>query len=65
MVSTRIRGLSYFDIAGEAEVPFFIISGSEFVELFVGAGAARVRDLFEQALAKRAPSGLGKSPTNC
>ena len=35
-------------VAGEAEVPFFIISGSEFVELFVGAGAARVRDLFEQ-----------------
>ena len=40
--------------AGEAEVPFFIISGSEFVELFVGAGAARVRDLFEQAK-KKAP----------
>lgn len=36
-------------VAGEAGVPFFIISGSEFVELFVGAGAARVRDLFEQA----------------
>merc|ERR1711968_86442 len=41
-------------VAGEAEVPFFIISGSEFVELFVGAGAARVRDLFEQAK-KNAP----------
>ena len=41
-------------VAGEAEVPFFIISGSEFVELFVGAGAARVRDLFEQAK-KKAP----------
>jgi ATP-dependent metalloprotease FtsH len=41
-------------IAGEAGVPFFIISGSEFVELFVGAGAARVRDLFEQAK-KNAP----------
>lgn len=40
--------------AGEAGVPFFIISGSEFVELFVGAGAARVRDLFEQAK-KQAP----------
>ena len=36
-------------IAGEAEVPFFSISGSEFVEMFVGVGAARVRDLFEQA----------------
>jgi len=36
-------------VAGEAGVPFFIISGSEFVELFVGAGAARVRDLFEEA----------------
>ncbi len=41
-------------VAGEASVPFFIISGSEFVELFVGAGAARVRDLFEQAK-KKAP----------
>ena len=41
-------------VAGEADVPFFIISGSEFVELFVGAGAARVRDLFEQAK-KKAP----------
>jgi len=36
-------------IAGEAEVPFYSISGSEFVEMFVGVGAARVRDLFEQA----------------
>ena len=36
-------------VAGEAAVPFFSISGSEFVELFVGVGAARVRDLFEQA----------------
>ncbi|WP_026731936.1 ATP-dependent zinc metalloprotease FtsH [Fischerella sp. PCC 9605] len=36
-------------IAGEAGVPFFSISGSEFIELFVGIGAARVRDLFEQA----------------
>ncbi len=38
-------------VAGEASVPFFSISGSEFVELFVGVGAARVRDLFEQARA--------------
>ncbi len=38
-------------VAGEAEVPFLSISGSEFVELFVGIGAARVRDLFEQAKA--------------
>ncbi|MGL5873638.1 MAG: ATP-dependent zinc metalloprotease FtsH4 [Xenococcaceae cyanobacterium] len=41
-------------VAGEANVPFFSISGSEFVELFVGAGAARVRDLFEEAK-KKAP----------
>ncbi len=55
-------------IAGEASVPFFSISGSEFVELFVGIGAARVRDLFEQAK-KQAPciafidelDALGKS----
>ncbi|MGB3391562.1 MAG: ATP-dependent zinc metalloprotease FtsH [Pseudaminobacter sp.] len=39
-------------VAGEARVPFFSISGSEFVEMFVGVGAARVRDLFEQARAK-------------
>ncbi|MCH8939497.1 MAG: ATP-dependent zinc metalloprotease FtsH [Chloroflexi bacterium] len=36
-------------VAGQAEVPFFSISGSEFVEMFVGVGAARVRDLFDQA----------------
>jgi cell division protease FtsH len=36
-------------VAGEAGVPFFSISGSEFIEMFVGVGAARVRDLFEQA----------------
>ncbi|WP_247218160.1 ATP-dependent zinc metalloprotease FtsH4 [Synechococcus sp. C9] len=41
-------------VAGEAKVPFFSISGSEFVELFVGVGSARVRDLFEQAK-KQAP----------
>lgn len=39
-------------VAGEASVPFFSISGSEFVEMFVGVGAARVRDLFEQARQK-------------
>jgi cell division protease FtsH len=39
-------------VAGEAAVPFFSINGSEFVEMFVGVGAARVRDLFEQANAK-------------
>ena len=55
-------------VAGEAKVPFFSISGSEFVEMFVGVGAARVRDLFDQA-SKQAPcivfidelDALGKS----
>ena len=42
-------------VAGEANVPFFSISGSEFVEMFVGVGASRVRDLFDQAK-KNAPS---------
>lgn len=58
-------------VAGEANVPFYSISGSEFVELFVGVGAARVRDLFEQAQ-KHAPcivfidelDALGKSRGN-
>ncbi|GEA28815.1 ATP-dependent zinc metalloprotease FtsH 4 [Microcystis aeruginosa NIES-4325] len=58
-------------VAGEAGVSFFSISGSEFVELFVGAGAARVRDLFEQAK-KKAPciifidelDAIGKSRAN-
>lgn len=39
-------------VAGEAKVPFFSLSGSEFVEMFVGVGASRVRDLFKQAAAK-------------
>lgn len=42
-------------VAGEAKVPFFSISGSDFVEMFVGVGASRVRDLFEQAK-KNAPA---------
>ncbi|NLB89704.1 MAG: ATP-dependent zinc metalloprotease FtsH, partial [Clostridiales bacterium] len=42
-------------VAGEAKVPFFTISGSDFVEMFVGVGASRVRDLFEQAK-RNAPS---------
>ena len=42
-------------VAGEAEVPFFSLSGSDFVEMFVGVGAARVRDLFDQAK-KHAPA---------
>ncbi|HTS49159.1 MAG TPA: ATP-dependent metallopeptidase FtsH/Yme1/Tma family protein, partial [Bryobacteraceae bacterium] len=58
-------------VAGEAEVPFFSISGSEFVEMFVGVGAARVRDLFDQAK-QRAPciifidelDAIGKSRAN-
>ncbi len=58
-------------VAGQAGVPFFSISGSEFVEMFVGVGAARVRDLFEQAR-KAAPciifidelDALGKARSN-
>ncbi|MBF2076763.1 MAG: ATP-dependent zinc metalloprotease FtsH4 [Synechococcales cyanobacterium C42_A2020_086] len=58
-------------VAGEAGVPFFSISGSEFVELFVGVGSSRVRDLFEQAK-KQAPciifidelDAIGKSRTS-
>jgi ATP-dependent Zn protease len=42
-------------VAGESEVPFFSISGSEFVEMFVGVGASRVRDLFREAR-ERSPS---------
>ncbi len=45
-------------VAGEAHVPFFSISGSEFVEMFVGMGAAKVRDLFKQANEKRRVSYL-------
>ena len=41
-------------VAGEADVPFFFISGSDFVEMFVGVGASRVRDMFDQAK-KNAP----------
>ena len=40
-------------VAGEANVPFFSISGSDFVEMFVGVGASRVRDLFEQGEKER------------
>ena len=40
-------------VAGEANVPFFSMSGSDFVEMFVGVGASRVRDLFKQAKEKR------------
>lgn len=39
-------------VAGESGVPFFSISGSEFVEMFVGVGASRVRDLFQEAREK-------------
>src|SRR5262249_19618607 len=46
-------------VAGEAGVPFFSASGSEFVEMFVGGGASRVRDLFEQAKANAPALGLG------
>ena len=46
-------------VSGEAEVPFFNISGSDFVEMFVGVGAARVRDLFEQAKKSAKTGGKG------
>jgi len=46
-------------VAGEASVPFFSLSGSDFVEMFVGVGAARVRDLFEQAKKSAKISGKG------
>ncbi len=46
-------------VSGEAEVPFFNISGSDFVEMFVGVGAARVRDLFEQAKKSAKIGGKG------
>lgn len=46
------QGIHFSDVAGEANVPFFSISGSEFVEMFVGMGASKVRDLFKQAKEK-------------
>src|SRR3989338_4943304 len=46
-------------VAGEASVPFLSISGSDFVEMFVGVGASRVRDLFEQARKSAVVSGKG------
>ena len=46
------EGIHFSDVAGEANVPFFSISGSEFVEMFVGMGASKVRDLFKQAKEK-------------
>lgn len=46
-------------VAGEAEVPFFSLSGSDFVEMFVGVGASRVRDLFEQGRKASKTSGKG------
>ena len=45
-------GIRFADVAGEAGVPFFSMSGSEFVEMFVGMGASKVRDLFKQAKEK-------------
>ena len=46
------EGIKFSDVAGEANVPFFFISGSEFVEMFVGMDASKVRDLFKQAKEK-------------
>jgi len=50
-------------VAGEAHVPFFSLTGSDFVEMFVGVGAARVRDLFQQAQARRRASCSSMSST--
>ena len=50
----QVKHLLAKAVAGEADVPFFFISGSDFVEMFVGVGASRVRDMFEQAK-KNAP----------
>ncbi len=54
LVGTPVTGKTLLSraVAGEAGVPFFSLSGSEFVEMFVGVGAARIRDLFQQAEAK-------------
>jgi cell division protease FtsH len=49
-------------VAGEADVPFFVISGSEFVEMFVGVGASRVRDLFDKAREQAPCSHVNVSP---
>ena len=46
------EGIKFSDVAGESNVPFFSMSGSEFVEMFVGMGASKVRDLFKQAKEK-------------
>ena len=46
------EGIHFADVAGESNVPFFSMSGSEFVEMFVGMGASKVRDLFKQAKEK-------------
>ena len=46
-------------VSGEADVPFFSISGSDFVEMFVGVGASRVRDLFDQAKKSVKQTGRG------
>ena len=46
------EGIRFSDVAGESNVPFFSMSGSEFVEMFVGMGASKVRDLFRQAKEK-------------
>ncbi len=51
-------------IAGEADVPFFFISGSDFVEMFVGVGASRVRDMFEQAKKNGRQRGAGMGGGN-
>ena len=49
MYMQKETGVTFKDVAGEAQVPFYSLSGSDFVEMFVGVGASRVRDLFKQA----------------
>ena len=57
------EGIKFSDVAGEANVPFFSMSGSEFVEMFIGMGAAKVRDLFKQAKEKAPASSLSMRST--
>ena len=58
---THLSELVERAVAGEADVPFFSMSGSDFVEMFVGVGASRVRDVFEQPRSARRASSSSTS----